>query len=1296
MTDSVDGEKFVAADQDTDQGREGRLIRGFGAHRPPPVAIGDQELFRLGLFMGVGCPTQYLTIHPPDSVRGIPAVRQNPGGELGRLGMDEGIIEKEQSLGGDRGGPSCRGAGIGVRPIKQREKWVALDALGHQVDAALMVVIDGTEWTMLSEAPAGRNREWVLPTGCRIKFATHLQNGIPYFLGTEAAAGKWGEVVGVLPIGAQPGLPAIPRPAPWSHGTVVGWSIPGGTAREQFPCPGLPPATLLTIGCTEQNPSMHGLHRPPAAHKLGGKIIQQTGIGRALAANAEVIRGFHQPLTKVVLPDSIDHDPGGQWVGGIGQPRGQFQSSTARGAWRQRPPAECCGEPPRDLAAGPFRITPLLKSGIVGRAIAHGIGQVHWSIHEQALEFTAGCGSLEALRTAGHRGRRGRGDGRHRCLLHPQIVQQKRRQPTAVGPVRFDDNPLETSVFRRIPWARGKLHHIPGHTDRSTDRSRCPVESELEIVPCSRSWQSQGLGRNTDVPGDRIAGEQNFQPGTSRLARSVRIFPQPKSVHPGCSGVIGGHQEIQVHVEGVAALSAADGGQALGQSVGMGAPGHTHTHPAGGMKVLEGTLGLDGNGEAALVPPRGDEHPTTPAGSRSLKFKVAIEIIQRTQHGGGHLNLLLAKPRGQRGHDALQIKFDTTKSGYRSSSLGLIPYTSSTGVEKYTGEFAGSVIRMKHGKNPFDQTEVSQIKNYSQIDLNHLNTVYYVTTSLGALYQNVTESQRSKRFFGLDYTYNKNVPVNFGIVTQSMSSSLVNNYATYTNKNSPYAFVQDYNYYTNAFTVPRYYGSKTQSSLFTYYVQGESGSYGNTAAVDKIKYEYAYLVDIYSSSILMPRRCNAQIKYIIDNNQNVLDLTKANTNIFYTQNIFKSGETVNVSLFDYDQKNPDVRYLTNNSGLGLYEGGFIYFPLMHNLSGSATSFNYNLPEPIAITQTIAGGTVPPTFGAPAESSSINYGNTGIGYQPSTGTNVTSMTFVFQITYTVFGQTISTTGGVVTRVRVPYYPPVGVVSIQASGLQNFTSNVIIGGQRYIEFDAPISQLLNVTNFGYGAGNGNVTVIVSPPNSISTSSPGIFANGTVISVVPSPTGSTVTNPQNVTTYVNSVSDPQTCLYYQTSSYSIVMSNTIARYYGSNFIFDSNSDPAFSSSLFQPVNTPFSLNVGDQIHFYTSSLGWSEKEEYVIATAYISGAGDYMRLYATLNRPLNTALLSTTTVDSATNSNLKACRYIVLKHVPDETNLILRYNPTTNILQDGLVFPQYIDQTVKDQSGNTIKSLKSQNLI
>jgi hypothetical protein len=73
------------------------------------------------------------------------------------------------------------------------------------------------------------------------------------------------------------------------------------------------------------------------------------------------------------------------------------------------------------------------------------------------------------------------------------------------------------------------------------------------------------------------------------------------------------------------------------------------------------------------------------------------------------------------------------------------------------------------------------------------------------------------------------------------------------------------------------------------------------------------------------------------------------------------------------------------------------------------------------------------------------------------------------------------------------------------------------------------------------------------------------------------------------------------------------------------------------------------------------------------------------------------STVPVDQTTNSPYRVCRYVVFKHVPDETNVMLRYNPKdSTLVEEGLLFPQYIDEKVKDNAGNTVKSLRQQNLI
>ena len=123
------------------------------------------------------------------------------------------------------------------------------------------------------------------------------------------------------------------------------------------------------------------------------------------------------------------------------------------------------------------------------------------------------------------------------------------------------------------------------------------------------------------------------------------------------------------------------------------------------------------------------------------------------------------------------------------------------------------------------------------------------------------------------------------------------------------------------------------------------------------------------------------------------------------------------------------------------------------------------------------------------------------------------------------------------------------------------------------------------------------------------------------------------------------------------------------------------------------PFSVAQGDMIKLSSSIGGWLEEEEYRVVDSYsgTEGSPAILYYYAKLDKKVNLNSL-----DGATEYPATASKYIVNKHLPDETNVILRYNPLDVITQDGILFPQYIDPEVRDNSGNVIKSLKQQNLL
>lgn len=601
-------------------------------------------------------------------------------------------------------------------------------------------------------------------------------------------------------------------------------------------------------------------------------------------------------------------------------------------------------------------------------------------------------------------------------------------------------------------------------------------------------------------------------------------------------------------------------------------------------------------------------------------------------------------------------------------------------LAQYTGEFSGSKIQ---AVSPvFLQKDVSNVKpiNTQSLSVNR-QSWYYVTYSLDPLLNNISESRKSTRYYDVDYSSDQILPVNFSLIQYAISQSQAGN-TQYNDQYIPWAKIQDSNYQSKSYTVPRYSGSRTVSKLYSTYSVGDQ-SYGKTAAIDKERFQYVYLVDIYTASLTLPGRSNAQIKYLLNNTEAVLDLTKENNNIFDIQNIFKGGEKINISLFDYTDQSTNV--LTNKS-VELYEGGFRYLPILHNLSGSTEPnvLKWILPEPIEITTVIPGTSTtatPCTSGNPTKwSNPVNYAVSTVQYDGNT------KQFNFRIQYV---------GG-------------------------FTSDLPENCQIQLTIRVTNSSLCNTyintgfTVYGqlsrnsYGLTDTFYVPCYCEPNTGDPTCQLGDVKVTDISAVSSTSSTTTTTPDIVfKTYTTSSALGNPCLKLANTTISEYRNRLIqfdsqdlatALRLGYNIVFDGNSDPLASGSNIEPVVVPFTLAAGDAIHFYTSSLGWSEKEEYRVVTAFRSGAinNDYTneRLYAVLDRSVNRGVLTEPTTSLY---DTPICKYIVAKHIPDETNLILRYNPIDpNLIEEGLIYPQYILETVRKNAGNVIKSLKSQGLI
>jgi len=300
-------------------------------------------------------------------------------------------------------------------------------------------------------------------------------------------------------------------------------------------------------------------------------------------------------------------------------------------------------------------------------------------------------------------------------------------------------------------------------------------------------------------------------------------------------------------------------------------------------------------------------------------------ILERNKYARHEPNVSLSQNYSQSidilnvsAYAATSYSIDTSVYDVITSSIGYIPITKSSGFENFTGEYMGTEIIATNLNSVGDQTEDSK------------NALTASTFNFGALLNNVTASVRSTRFLDLDYTYNSLVPVNFGLITQSMSNSVSNNFNTYTNKNNPYAELQDYNYFAQRSTIPRYYGSKVQSRVYNNYSTASSTwsgdkSYGSSPAIDLRTQKLGLFSQIRTSSFF-PGQVNATLIYLVDKTSGLNELNQINNNWFEVQNTFKSGKTLTIKQFD-NRKYSNQKF--TDGVKNIYESGYSYAPMLY-------------------------------------------------------------------------------------------------------------------------------------------------------------------------------------------------------------------------------------------------------------------------------------------------------------------------------------------------------------------------------
>jgi hypothetical protein len=290
-----------------------------------------------------------------------------------------------------------------------------------------------------------------------------------------------------------------------------------------------------------------------------------------------------------------------------------------------------------------------------------------------------------------------------------------------------------------------------------------------------------------------------------------------------------------------------------------------------------------------------------------------------------------------------------SNSIYLGTASGDIYMSSSNNIQRYTGEFSGSTIITDYAY--FPQEEVSSyIYPWTSSVAPSIAgaNIMYSTYSVSPTLNNIFEPVQSQRFLDLDYNQSQVAPVNYGLITQSLSQSLViGNISQSMQPYSQYAYIQDYNYNSRPIVTSRYSGSYLQCYAYNKYTSASiinnvsySGdiSYANNPVINYYSDKLGFFTQIQSSSFI-PGAVNATLGYLSDVSGGLFELNQNNKHWVDVQNIFVQGTTLTVKQFDNKKYSNQV---ATDGVKTIYNSGYNYTPeLYFTSSDEKIFFEYN-------------------------------------------------------------------------------------------------------------------------------------------------------------------------------------------------------------------------------------------------------------------------------------------------------------------------------------------------------------------
>jgi len=639
--------------------------------------------------------------------------------------------------------------------------------------------------------------------------------------------------------------------------------------------------------------------------------------------------------------------------------------------------------------------------------------------------------------------------------------------------------------------------------------------------------------------------------------------------------------------------------------------------------------------------------------------------------------------------------------------------------EPFTGEYSGSELTVYTLPTSSTVTELS----FFNLETNYSTSISYSAIPLNPTFNNISDARKSIRFMDIDYSSDIVTPVNIGYITSRSFGEITEQDSSFLD-----APIQDSNYTLLRNINPRYLGSKTTSQKYNDYTLGDS-SYGQTAAIDLNSLKFAYFSEIVETGSAFPERSNVYIKYLIDERANVIELTRKNENIFDIQNIFNANKEVDISL-DNNQLYGDQKYL---DGLKpVYAGGYRYLPTLQNPTGSAT-LNYRFTaEPITnltkddifqLPDSLGGNFISIgdfTLGTIEIQSGSN--NISVGGYPAI--TLTRNTPIDQSTVWWDNDLlINIEGQVELEINIPknisasfdtisWNPFNGVLPINSSStdfgdfalieaIYHITNSVILPKNT-----STIEAILDDSTSAMG---GQFETSFITPDIISAS---VNMGGIQSATYGDPKYTYYFPSDPNTSYTASIIDGGDnnennafFLRNNTGSFNILTASVSMSYWYNNFI-QTSSVYESGSDLFGIIDEEFVIEEGDLFRFVDKdggSIGSGSGEFPIEFERQVKSVNVIARDEVTNTRRLTIEFdkdIPARACEDFNVSNPEAARqikrFIILKKVEDETNIVLNFAKQEGQTSTGIILPADLPLSLQGKAGNIVKELKAQNLI